>query len=100
MPSANAAGALARQFAADSVALVVESDDDASVEEGELAQALGQGVEAEGGGLEAFRIGLERDLCATEIRRAGHLQLGRRDAALVALLVDLPVAPDLQIQRL
>ena len=45
-------------------------------------------------------VGLERDLRATPLRRAGDLEPGRRNAALVRLRVDLTVAPDLEIERL
>ena len=59
------------------VALVVERDDDAAVEEGELAQPLGQRVEAEVGRLEDRGVRLERDLRAAALGRAGHLELRR-----------------------
>jgi hypothetical protein len=81
-------------------ALVVDRDGDAGVEEGELAQALGERVEAEFGRLEDLRVGLEGDLRAALLRRAGRLEVGRRNAALVGLLIDLAVAPDLEIERL
>ena len=82
------------------VALVVDGDEDAAVEERELAQALRQRVEAVLGGLEDLRVGLERDLRAAPLRRAGDLEVGDRRAALVALLVDLAVAPDLEVEPL
>ena len=56
------------------VALVVERDEDAAVEERELAQALRQDVEAEDGGLEDLRVGLEGDLGAAALGRAGDLR--------------------------
>ena len=49
------------------VALVVERDDDAAVQERELAQALRERVEAEVRGLENLRVGLERDLRAAAL---------------------------------
>ena len=82
------------------IALVVERDQDAAVQERELAQALRQRVEAEDRGLEDLCVGLEGDLGAAPLGRAGHIERRRRDAALVRLLVDLAVAPDLEIERL
>ena len=82
------------------VALVVDGDEDAAVEERELAQPLRQRVEAVFGRLEDLRVGLERDLRAAALRRAGDLEVGERGAALVALLVDLAVAPDLEVEPL
>ena len=82
------------------VALVVERDGDAAVQEGELAQALGERVEAVLDRLEDLRVRLERDLGPALLRRAGELERGRGRAALVRLLVDLAVAPDLEIERL
>ena len=51
---------------------------DAAVEEGELAQALRKGVEAEDGGLEHFGVGLEGDLRAAPLGRAGDLERAGR----------------------
>ena len=59
------------------VALVVERDDDAAVQERQLAQPLRQRVEAEIGGFEDLRVRLERDLGAAPLRRAGDLEIGR-----------------------
>ena len=80
------------------VALVVERDGDAAVQERELAQPLRERVEAEFRRLEDLRVGLERDLGAALLGRAGDLEIALRRAALVALLVDLAVAPDLEIE--
>ena len=82
------------------VALVVERDENAAVQERELAQALRQDVEAEDRRLENLRVGLEGDLRAAPLRRAGDFERGRRRAALVGLLVDLAVAPDFEVERL
>jgi len=46
------------------VTLVVERDEDAAVQERQLAKALGEDVEAEDRRLEHLRIRLERDLGA------------------------------------
>ena len=81
-------------------ALVVQRDRDAGVQERELAQALGERVEAEFGDLEDLRVGLERDLRAAALRRAGDGEVDQRLAALVALLVGLLVAPDLEVEPL
>ena len=57
------------------VALVVERDDDAAVQERQLAQPLRERVEAEDRRLEDLRVGLERDLRAAALGRAGHLEI-------------------------
>ena len=82
------------------VALVVDRDRHAAVQEGQLAQPLGQRVEAELGGLEDLRIRLEGDLGAAFLGRTGDRELGLRIAALVRLRVHLLVAPDLEIEGL
>ena len=82
------------------VALVVDGDRDAAVEERQLAQPLRQRVEAELGRLEDLLVRLEGDLGAALLGRAGDLEIGERIAALVRLGVDLPVAPDLELERL
>jgi hypothetical protein len=61
------------------VAFVVERDEDAAVEERELAQALRQRVEAVLGGFEDLRVGPERDLRAARVascRRASRSAVG------------------------
>ena len=92
--------ALVEELVRLAVALVVDGDRDAAVEECQLAEAGGQRVEAVLRRLENLRVGPERDLCAALLRRAGHLEIGRRHAALVGLLVDLAVAPDFQLEEL
>src|SRR5204863_7968847 len=82
------------------VALVIDGDEDAAVEERELTQPLRQRIEAVFDALENLRIGLEGHLRSTLLCRAGHFERLDRRAALVALLVDLPVAPDLEIEAL
>ena len=66
------------------VALVVERDENAAVQERQLAQALRQRVEAEDGGLEDLGVGLEGDLGAAALGRAGDFERPRRRAALIA----------------
>jgi hypothetical protein len=70
--------AVVLELVALAVALVVERDQDAAVEEGELTQALRQRVEAVLGGLEDLRVGPERDLGAAALRRARDLQIRER----------------------
>jgi len=55
------------------VPLVLEGDEGAAVQEGELAQPLGQGVEAEARGLEDLAVGLEGDLGSPTVGDAGVL---------------------------
>ena len=82
------------------IALVVDRDENAAIEKGQLTQALRQRVEAELGCLEDLCVRPEGDLRATPLRRAGDLERAGRCAALVALLIHLAVAPDLQIEAL
>jgi len=80
--------------------LVVQRDENAGVQERELAQPLRQGVEAEVGGLEDFSIGTEGDLRAALLRGPRDLEIAGGLAALIFLLVHLAVAPDFQVQLL
>ena len=57
------------------VALVLEGDEDAPVQEGELAQPLGEGVGAVDRGLEDLGVGLEGDLGAAPVGDPGVLEL-------------------------
>ncbi len=79
--------------------LVVQGDQDAGIEKRELAQPLRQRVEAELDRLEDLGVREERDLRAAPLRLARDLEVARRLAALVRLLVDELVAPDLEVQR-
>ncbi len=81
------------------VALVVERDGDTAVEERELSQPLGQRVEAEDKCFENAGVRLESHLGAAPLRGAGDFQDAGRIAALVGLVIDLPVAPDLEVER-
>ena len=82
------------------IPLVVQRDQDAGVQECQLAQPLREGIEAEICGLENVGIGAERDFRAALFRRARHLELAGGLAALVFLFVHLAVAPDFQIELL
>ena len=82
------------------VTLVVERDQDAAVQE----RAAREGAAPAMSKLktvvsEDFGVRLEGDLGAAALCRAGRLELAGRRAALVALLVDLSVAPDFEIER-
>src|SRR5690606_36358601 len=80
------------------VALVEDDDLQPAVEIRELAQLLGELLERElEDVLEDLRIRVERDLRAAAIGDAGLLELGRRDALGVLLVVDLAVAADLEL---
>src|SRR5688572_4601569 len=92
--------AVVLELVALAVALVVERDQDAAVQEGELAQPLRQRVEAVLGGFEDLSVGPERDLGAAALGRARRFQIRDRGSALVALLIHLAVAPDFQIEAL
>jgi len=82
------------------VALVVDRDVDAAIQERELAQALREDVEAERRGLEDERIRLEGDLGAALIGDAGFLDRRFRIAAVVALEVHLAVSSHFHLKRL
>ena len=82
------------------LALVVERDADAGVQEGEFAQALRQRVEAELDRFEDLGVGLEGDLRAALLGDAGVRQIRDRLPAFVGLRVDLAVAVDLEIKAL
>ena len=71
------------------VALVVDRDENAAIEKGELTQALRQRVEAVLGGLEDLRVRPERDLRATPLRRAGDLER-RRSVCRARSFADTP----------
>src|SRR5688572_801532 len=92
--------AVVLELVALAVALVVERDHDAAVQEREFPQSLRQRVEAVLGGLEDLGVGPERDLGAATLSCAGDLQIGQWCSALVALLIDVAVAPDLEIEPL
>ena len=66
----------------------------------QLAQALREGVEAVGRGLEDLLVGLEGDLGAALVGGARLLEPRLGDAAGVALAVDLALAPDLDLEHL
>ena len=80
-------------------ALIGNDDFQPSVQIRKLTQAVAQRLERVGGLLEDLRVGLECDLRAALLRRAGDFELARRRAALIALSIDLAVAPDLELER-
>jgi hypothetical protein len=80
------------------LSLVVERDQNTGVQKRQLAQPLRERIEAELGRFEDFRVGFERDLRAPLLRRPGDFEVADGLAALIFLLVDLAVAPDLQIE--
>jgi hypothetical protein len=82
------------------VALVVDRDPDATVQERQLAEPLREDVEAEIDVLEDERIGLEGDTGAALVGDAGLLDGPLGLTAPVPLLVHLAVAPDLHLERL
>jgi hypothetical protein len=82
-------------------ALVGEGDLEAGVEEGELAQALGDGVGLEDGGLaEDLGVGLEGDERAGALGLADDLELFHGLAALELHVVDRAAAGDLDLEPL
>ena len=82
------------------ISLILDGDVDSAVEEGELAKALREDVEAEGSRLEDEWVRLERDLGAALARDAGLLDRRFRCAPVVALEVHLPAPPHLHLERL
>ena len=78
-------------------AFVGQLDGQALVEEGQLAQAVFQGVVVEGGVVEDLGVGLEGDLGAGAVagRDADLLDVGDGLAAFVFLHVDLAAAANL-----
>ena len=81
-------------------AVVVERDGHARVEERQLAQPLGERVEAELNRLEDHPVREEADLRPALLRLAGDLDVGHRVAVVVHLVVDQAVAPNLEVERL
>ena len=79
-------------------ALVGQRDQQALVQEGQLAQTLRQRVVVVLGNSEDLLVGNEVDLGAALLGRAGLLQLGGRLALGIALLPHRAVAPDLKLE--
>ena len=92
--------ALVEEIVLLAVALVLEDDAQPLVEEGELAQALGERVEVVLENLEDLLVGEERDLRPRPLGLADLLDRGDRFAAAIALLVDMPAAADLDLEPL
>jgi len=80
--------------------LLAKGDGDTAVQEGEFAEAGGDCVEVELGGLEDFGIRLEGHGGACGSRLADDLKLAGGLTTLVALVVDLAIAPDLDTEPL
>ena len=82
------------------VSLVVERDQNAGVQERELAKALRKRVEAELDRLENLLVGREGDLGTAFLGRTGDIEIGLRLSSRVLLLEHLPVPPDLEVELL
>ena len=82
------------------IALIIQRDENARIQERQLAKPLGKRIEAEFDRFKNLGIRLEGDLGAPALCRARDLELARWLPALVALLVDLIVAPDLKVEFL
>ncbi len=80
------------------VAFVGQRDLQALVQEGQLAQALGQRVEVVLGDGENLFVGKEVDFGAALLGVAGLAQLAVRAALGVSLLPDISFAPDFEVQ--
>src|SRR5262247_3782497 len=78
--------------------LVLDGDFHSSIQERQLAQSLGENVEAELGSFKDLGIGLKGDSCAALLGYTDFLQTSLRLAALIALLIDFAVALDLDFQ--
>src|SRR4029453_3347159 len=78
--------------------LILDGDFHSSIQERQLAQSLGENVEAELGSFEDLGIGLKGNSCPALLGCADFLQTSLRLAPLVALLIDSAVALDLDFQ--
>ena len=81
-------------------ALVLKADGQASVEEGEFAESLGERVEVEFDRVKDLGVGKESDLGAPALGLASSLEGGERLAPLVRLFPGVALAPNFQVQRL
>ena len=79
-------------------ALVLEVDADAGVQERQLAEPVGERVEAVLGDVEDLRVGVERDLGAGLVGRADGVEILLGHAALVALAPHAAADLDLEVQ--
>ena len=82
------------------VALVMNRNQDAAVEKSQLSQTLRERVEAVLDGFKDRRVRHERDLGTPPLGLARDLQVGERVSVYIALLVDLPVPPDFNVETL
>src|SRR4029453_3013888 len=78
--------------------LILDGDFHSSIQERQLTQSLGENVEAKVGSFEDLRIGLKGNPGPALLGCADFFQPSLRLAALVALLIDFPVALDLHFQ--
>src|SRR5262249_10198595 len=92
--------ALVEEAVAALVALILDRDLEALVQEGQLAQAIGQGVERERGLLEDLPVRLEAHDRAVLRRLLASPQLALRHAVLVALRPDVAASADLDLEPL
>src|SRR5204862_8257838 len=92
--------ALVEEGVAPPVALVLDDDLEAPVEERQLAQAVRERVEGERRLLEDRGVGLEADDRPGLLRGAGRGERRLRHAALVPLRPLLALAPDLDLEPL
>jgi hypothetical protein len=79
---------------------VVEGDQNAGVEEGELAKTLRKRVEAELDGFENVLVGRERDFGAALLGGASDIEVGLRRTTRILLFEYLPVSPDFEVEFL
>src|SRR5262245_2499696 len=78
--------------------LVLDGDFDSSIQKRQLAQSLGENVEAELSSFEDLGIGLKSDPGAALLGVSNFRQASLRLATLVALLINFAVALDLDLQ--
>src|SRR4029453_4756283 len=78
--------------------LILDGDFHSSIQERQLAQSLGENVEAELGSFEDLGIGLKGNSCPALLGCADFLQTSLRLAPLLALLINFSVVLDLDFQ--
>src|SRR4029077_6558439 len=78
--------------------LILDGDFHSSIQERQLAQSLGENVEAELGSIKNLLVGLKCDAGVGLLRYADFFQTALRLAPLIALLIDFPVPLDFYFQ--